>query len=107
MNELKKQNHQWIVMRCPTNVEDLTHVPGIYIQSHSDYLSPCKNNVDEKPVQSVHYLTLPLICYSDHLMMPWEQRADLLRVPPLVPVPDHFLAVVVYSGKETQGSLLQ
>lgn len=56
-------------MRCPTNVEDLTHVPGIYIQSHSDYLSPCKNNVDEKPVQSVHYLTLPLICYSDHLMM--------------------------------------
>lgn len=44
-------------MRCPTNVEDLTHVPGIYIQPHSDYLSPCKNNVDEKPEQSVHYLT--------------------------------------------------
>lgn len=30
----------------------------IYIQPHSDYLSPCKNNVDEKPVQSVHYFTL-------------------------------------------------
>lgn len=57
-------------MRCPTNTEDLTHVPGIYIQPHSDYLSPCNNKyVDKNTEQSVHYLTLQLICYSDHLMM--------------------------------------
>lgn len=56
-------------MRCPTNTEDLTHVPGIYIQPHSDYLSPCNNNVDKNTEQSVHYLTLQSICYSDHLMM--------------------------------------
>lgn len=31
MNELKKQNHQWIAMRCPTYIGDLTHV---YIYSH-------------------------------------------------------------------------
>lgn len=48
-----------------------------------------------------------MICYSDHLIMLGEQGPDLPQVPPSAPEPDHFLAVIVYPGKETQGSLLQ